>query len=1095
MTVRKPTYEDLEQRVKDLKQEVLAHRQVDEFYRPQIEKSLQGLIIIQDFIIVFANKAFAELSGYTVEELSSLSPKKVRAMVHPENQALVWGRLQDRLTGKVAPSQYEYRGIRKDGTVRWLEMIASRIEYHGGPAIQGDLIDITDRKQAEDKLKLEKTHLESLIRYSSLAIVALDDKHNIISCNRYFENLFQFEESEIIGKSLDQVIAKQQHITDAVSYTKKTLGGKAIRGSEKRYRKDGALIDIEFIGVPVIIEGEVVGAYGIYIDISERKQIEEALRQSEEKYRTLVEESFDGVFVQKESKIIFANQRLNEMLGYEEGELLGLEHWFVYHPDYQTVTKDRAQARMRGEMVTSHYEVKLQHKDGSCFYGEINTRIINLEGEPGIQVWVRDINERKQMEEKNRHQLAQLKLINEVAQYLSGELQLEALMSKIVTTVHNAFNYYSVMLFLVDEKTKRLTMQSITGGYADIFPKDFRLEKGEGMIGHAAATGETQVSADVSKHPHYIRKTEEKTTSELSVPIKKGQDVIAVLDIQSDQFDAFDETDVQVMETLSDQVAVAIENARLYEEVRQELTERKQAEEALRESEEKYRTILESIEDGYFDVDIAGNFTFFNDALCKIFGLTEEELIGKNFRVFADQETNKEGYKTFNKIYTTGKPVKGFDWEIKRKDGSNSYIEASVYLRKDSEGQPIGFQGVIRDITEKKLTEEEKKKLEEQLQRAQKMEAIGALAGGVAHDLNNILSGLVSYPELLLIDLPEESPLRKPFVTIQRSGQKAAAIVQDLLTLARRAVMATEVTNLNQIVASYLRSPELERLKEFHPNVTITSDLEIHLLNIMGSPVHLSKTVMNLVTNAAEAMPKGGTIFIATHNKYIDSPIRGYDDIKEGDYAILTVSDTGIGISSEDIQRIFEPFYTKKVMGRSGTGLGMAVVWGTVKDHKGHIDIQSTPGQGTTFTLYFPATRKELHGQKEALPIEEYMGKGASIVVVDDVEEQREIASRILKKLGYAVTAVASGEEAVEYMKNNSADLLVLDMIMDPGIDGLTTYRKILELHPAQKAIIASGFSETERVKEVQRLGAGTYVKKPYTMEKIGLAVKEELEK
>ena len=263
----------------------------------------------------------------------------------------------------------------------------------------------------------------------------------------------------------------------------------------------------------------------------------------------------------------------------------------------------------------------------------------------------------------------------------------------------------------------------------------------------------------------------------------------------------------------------------------------------------------------------------------------------------------------------------------------------------------------------------------------------------------------------------------------------------------------------------------------------------------MGSPVHLSKTVMNLVTNAAEAMPKGGTIVITTHSQYIDSPIRGYDDIKEGDYAILTVSDTGIGISSEDIQRIFEPFYTKKVMGRSGTGLGMAVVWGTVKDHKGHIDIQSTPGQGTTFTLYFPVTRKELRGQEEALPIEGYMGKGASIVVVDDVEEQREIASRILKKLGYAVTAVASGQEAVEYMKNNSADLLVLDMIMDPGIDGLTTYRKILELHPAQKAIIASGFSETERVKEVQRLGAGTYVRKPYTMEKIGLAVKEELEK
>ncbi|MEA1876457.1 MAG: response regulator, partial [Bacteroidota bacterium] len=224
-------------------------------------------------------------------------------------------------------------------------------------------------------------------------------------------------------------------------------------------------------------------------------------------------------------------------------------------------------------------------------------------------------------------------------------------------------------------------------------------------------------------------------------------------------------------------------------------------------------------------------------------------------------------------------------------------------------------------------------------------------------------------------------------------------------------------------------------------------------------------------------------------------PLRGYDDVEEGDYIIFTVSDTGVGISSKDMERIFEPFYTKKVMGRSGTGLGMAVVWGTVKDHRGYIDVQSTEGKGTTFTLYFPVTRKEIDGKQEALPMEEYMGKGESILVVDDVEEQREIASRILKKLGYSVTSVSSGEEAVDYMKDNSADLLVLDMIMDPGIDGLDTYKGILELNSGQKAIIASGFSETDRVKEAQRLGAGKYIKKPYTLEKIGLAVKEELEK
>jgi CheY-like chemotaxis protein len=250
---------------------------------------------------------------------------------------------------------------------------------------------------------------------------------------------------------------------------------------------------------------------------------------------------------------------------------------------------------------------------------------------------------------------------------------------------------------------------------------------------------------------------------------------------------------------------------------------------------------------------------------------------------------------------------------------------------------------------------------------------------------------------------------------------------------------------------------------------------------------------MNLVSNAAEAMSAGGSIRISSENRYVDRPINGYGDVAEGDYVTLTVSDNGIGISPEDIGRIFEPFYTKKKMGRSGTGLGMAVVWGTVKDHNGYIDVQSTEGEGTTFTLHFPATRKQSRQGESTLSIENYMGDGESILIVDDVKEQREIASNILKKLGYTPHSVSSGEAAVEYVKKNSPDLLILDMIMNPGMDGFETYRKILELHPGQRAIIASGYSETTRVKETKKLGAGAYVKKPYSLEEIGLTVKAQL--
>jgi signal transduction histidine kinase len=384
--------------------------------------------------------------------------------------------------------------------------------------------------------------------------------------------------------------------------------------------------------------------------------------------------------------------------------------------------------------------------------------------------------------------------------------------------------------------------------------------------------------------------------------------------------------------------------------------------------------------------------------------------------------------------------------------------------------------------------------LENQLQKAQKMEAIGTLAGGVAHDLNNILSGIVSYPDLILMDLPEDSPLREPILTIKQSGERAAIIVQDLLTLARRGVAISEVVNMNTIISDQLKSPEFGKLKALYPQMNVETRFETVLLNVKGSAIHLAKSIMNVISNAAEAMPDGGNIRIATDNRYIDFSIEGYDHVEEGDYVTVTISDTGIGMSRADKERIFEPFYTKKVMGRSGTGLGMAVVWGTMKDHNGYIDLVSTEGKGTTFILYFPVCREAGKTEDVTMTPVDYTGKGESILVVDDVSTQRKLASAMLTRLGYRVATAASGEEALVYVADHSIDLLVLDMIMGTGMDGLETYQRIVERRPGQKAIIVSGYSESERVKEAQRLGAGQYLKKPYTLEKIGLAVKSELE-
>ena len=364
----------------------------------------------------------------------------------------------------------------------------------------------------------------------------------------------------------------------------------------------------------------------------------------------------------------------------------------------------------------------------------------------------------------------------------------------------------------------------------------------------------------------------------------------------------------------------------------------------------------------------------------------------------------------------------------------------------------------------------------------------------MAHDLNNVLSGIVSYPDLLLLDMSSDNPLRKPIQTIRSSGQKAAAIVQDLLTLARRGVVTADVLNLNTLIAEYLKSPEHKKMMSLNHAVEIRTELEPDLPNIAGSSVHLKKTLMNLLSNAAEAQPRGGTITISTQSRYLDRPVKGYDRVDAGEYVIIMVRDRGEGIDAVDLPRIFEPFYTKKVMGRSGTGLGMAVVWGTVQDHNGYIDVQSTPGRGTCFTLYLPMTRQEIQDRDTPLPLETYMGNGETILVVDDVREQRTIARVLLERMNYTVTTVPSGEKAVDYVRKHPVDLLILDMIMDPGIDGLETYRSILAYRPNQKAIIASGFAETGRVKEALSLGAGPYVKKPYSIEKISLAVRHALQ-
>jgi len=558
------------------------------------------------------------------------------------------------------------------------------------------------------------------------------------------------------------------------------------------------------------------------------------------------------------------------------------------------------------------------------------------------------------------------------------------------------------------------------------------------------------------------------------VPIWHEDRVIGSLNLGSHVHEQLSEQDRQALEVIALQIGPAI--ARLM------------AGQRVRESEELFRLVFERADDAHLLIR-DGRFIDCNDAALRITGypgkshLQRMEWTDILPNRQPDGSLSSEKMKQMVEIAERNGSHR-FEWVVRRSDGEEYWLDAML--------TSVMFKG-MRLVLATWRDNTERRKLHERLARAERMESLGTLAGGVAHDLNNVLGVLVGYAELLLGKLPEDSPLRRYAGNILNSGEKGAAIIQDLLTLARRGVAVTEVLDLNGIVRACLKSPELDKLKGGRPGVTIRAELDDALLTIKGSPNHLAKTVTNLLSFTMESISGEGEVTIRTGSRYVDRPLPGHDRMVEGDYTVLSVSDTGRGIAAADLGKIFEPFYTKKAMGMSGTGLGLPVVWGTVKDHAGFIDVASTEGQGSTFTLYFPVTREEMAEKPpDALP-EEYRGRGETILVVDDVEGQRDLAVSMLGQLNYRVQAVSSGEEAVEYIRKHPVDLLVLDMIMAPGIDGLETYRRILEINPGQKAIIVSGYSETDRLRKVLEIGAGAHVRKPYTQERIGSAIRREL--
>ena len=510
----------------------------------------------------------------------------------------------------------------------------------------------------------------------------------------------------------------------------------------------------------------------------------------------------------------------------------------------------------------------------------------------------------------------------------------------------------------------------------------------------------------------------------------------------------------------------------------------------LRKSEEGFRSIVEQSPMGMLLYEIHDDdrlvLTAVNPAAERILGITATEYLGMTIEEAFPPLMETDIPDQYRRIARNGGT-----WSIQELSYDTTDIHG-VYDVIVFQTNPDTVAVNFLDVAERIQAQTEHEELQAHLHRSRQMESLGLLAGGVAHDLNNILSGLVTYPDVLLAGLSPEDRLYKPLQTIFESGTRAAAVVNDLLTITRASVTEKRILDINHLVTEQLQSPEFRMLGDDHSGVVVTADLSAEPLLVSGSDSHLRKALTNLVFNAVEACEGSGKVTVSTRREYLDRPQWVYEKIEIGDYVILTVEDNGPGIALPDLERIFEPFYSRKVLGRSGTGLGLTVVWNTVRDHQGHINIESDPS-GSAFHLFLPASSSTDLPTTTDLPIEDLKGNRETVLVIDDEEQQRFVVSSMLESLGYAVRAVSSGEAALEALAHEPADLLILDMIMPGGWGGAETYLRIRDQHPGQRAIIASGYAETDDVRTTQAAGAGVFLHKPYTLVQLATAIRNEL--
>jgi PAS domain S-box-containing protein len=1029
----KPSYQDLEhqvaaltRRLADLERENLELHDSEDKFRTLVADAEAVLYRVDgQGVVLEVSPTITSVLGYAPGEMQG---HNFIDFIYKPDVPFIIEAFGTVASGELKPD--EYRLVTKNGQPIWVRTF-SRPVFQDGifQGLRGVLVDVDDRRRYFEEINEQKRRLEALVNYSNLAIVVLDEQRRIISCNRFFEKLFQYTEAEIRGGVLDELISKAPERAEAESHTEKVMGGQTVHTSGVRWKKDGTRLHVDIIGVPMIIDEDVVGAYGIYKDVSELVHAQEAIGEKEILYRTLFETAQDAILMMKDELYIDCNPAALEIFAGDKSRIVGRTPFNLSPPKQPDRQKSRDKAlyliNQACQGRPQSFEWRHRRCDGSEFDAEVRLNSLELSGELFLQAMVRDITARKMSEKALKESEARYRTILEA----TGDGYYETDLSGNFIFCNEAFS--RILGYSRQEMMGMNYEQSTAPGDAERARRDF---------GRVYDT--------------------EKSVSGLQWPILTQNGQIRYLDVS--------------VSLMRDEQGRKVGFRGLVRDI----TDRRQTEEALRCSQQRYQELFDSIGDLIMTHDLEGRLLEVNPAVAASFGYSREELIGRlisDFMVSRYKVEFDEGY--LKPMLEHGRREGVFI--VLDKNGQEHYIEYRNTLVEQA-GQEPYCTGVSRDVTERILAQRELRQLEEQLTQSQKMEAVGTLSSGISHDFNNILQAISGYIQLLLTNNSQDETSWRYLMEVERAVERASELVKGLLTFSRKVKTARKPVNVNEVVKRAVKLLE----RTIPRMIAIEVDLAPDLATIVGDPSQLEQVLMNLGANAKDAMAEGGRLAIETRNVTLDQEYcRAMVDVSPGEYVLLSVRDSGHGMDEETSRHVFEPFFTTKDVGK-GTGLGLSTVYGIVRNHHGHVRCESAPGRGTAFHVHFPAANGDI-GEDTASeePRESTAFGSETILLVDDEPSILEVAEEVLQAHGYNTISAANGDEALRIFaeKCDGIDLVIMDLGM-PGMGGEVCFREMRKIRSGTRAIIASGYTGDLEVQDLLDSGARAFIGKPYRL-------------